>query len=681
MRTKSILTILFTLSISIIACSKITTTLPVTDTAVVLTKTTTPQPTSTRQTEKPTSTTEEQSNEPFFISGELHYTSPFFGAYLSAAFVLLEDETGFIQRNEHFTFTLKSQVIGPVEVIDDETLSYQLELPAHPQATLNDLDHDGIEEPGLQVFAIAFWSNTWGGPFLEPRDGAGWSTGYASTTIDENNDGEINGGTLVIWAPDDQQDFPSGFGDDGKLFTDDDPVTHVPAGYSIVDLNQTPFKIYKEAEPKIDLFEGNIQINDYSDLSYQEAFDAMFKKVSKEYPFTKEKGIDWDALYNKYEPEIKKAQTPKAYRIALYHFIHAIPDAHVSIEMNENNFSDFFDRCGGGLGMVLTELSDRHVIISQIIDFEAADQAGLTVGTEIIKWNGKPIQQAISEVNPYLETFSSDHTRHLAQITYLTRSKPGTQVTLTVKPQGKTTTKNLTLISSREIESLMNAILEHIALPASPPIEGMIIPSLRAIGYIKINSFSEDRNLTAHLWTYYYNQFLDANVDAIIIDIRTNGGGSIGLASDIAGYFFDKETPIGYSSYYNEEIGAFETSEYTLTVKPAPKTFSKSVAVLVGPNCVSACEGFAYEMSLRPQTIIVGQYPTAGAYGEVARGQYKLPEDIKIQFPTGRSESLDGSLLIEGTGVAPTLLVPVLKQAVLKGDDVILNAAILALLK
>ena len=58
-----------------------------------------------------------------------------------------------------------------------------------------DVDQDDAEDTGVQVFAIAYWSNTWGDPFLETRDGTGWSNAYASTTTDAENDYEINGGT------------------------------------------------------------------------------------------------------------------------------------------------------------------------------------------------------------------------------------------------------------------------------------------------------------------------------------------------------------------------------------------------------------------------------------------------------------------------------------------------------
>jgi len=72
---------------------------------------------------------------------------------------------------------------------------------------------------------------------------------------------------------------------------------------------------------------------------------------------------------------------------------------------------------------------------------------------------------------------------------------------------------------------------------------------------------------------------------------------------------------------------------------------------------------------------VVGQYPTGGVEAEVARGEFELPEGIKLQFPTGRMVQPDGSLFLEGQGVQPTVHVPIDEQSVLSKDDVVLKAA------
>jgi hypothetical protein len=110
---------------------------------------------------------EDNPDEPVFISGDIPYTSPFFLNTISEPFVMLEDLAGFSQRDREFEFPVVGQAIGPVEIQEDGKLTYGLALPSIPQDTQLDLDNDGQEDVGVQVFAVAYWSNTWGGPFLE----------------------------------------------------------------------------------------------------------------------------------------------------------------------------------------------------------------------------------------------------------------------------------------------------------------------------------------------------------------------------------------------------------------------------------------------------------------------------------------------------------------------------------
>jgi C-terminal processing protease CtpA/Prc len=99
------------------------------------------------------------------------------------------------------------------------------------------------------------------------------------------------------------------------------------------------------------------------------------------------------------------------------------------------------------------------------------------------------------------------------------------------------------------------------------------------------------------------------------------------------------------------------------------------MALLVDQTCTSACEIESYGFSKLPNAIVVGQFPTGGVEAEVARGQFKLPEGIALQFPTGRIVLPDGSLFLEGQGVQPTLRVPITAANVLASDDAVLQAA------
>jgi C-terminal processing protease CtpA/Prc len=645
--------------------------LPVTETAQT---TPTPAATATPLPPIPVIAGEANPDEPVYIQGEIPYTSPFFLNTLSEPFVLLEDQAGFIQRDREFVFNLESQVIGPVIINPDDSLTYSLALPTIPQGTMVDVDQNGQNNPGVQVFGVAYWSNTWGGPFLEDRDGTGWSTAYASTITDPDNDDEIKGGILIVWAPDDQQGFPSGFGADDLLFTEDDPIQPVPAGYSIVDLDQEPFQIWKESRPFISLNEGEIALNDYSEDSYSEAFEKLFEKASREYPFTQDKAVDWQALYDEFAPQVAQASDPTDFYTVLREFTYRIPDGHVGLTIDPEVF---YQESGGSFGMILTELSDGQVIVSDLIPNTAATEAGIEIGAKIIEWDGQPVGQAIDQVTPFFGPYSTDHHKRQEQVVFLTRVPPGTRVNISYQNPGESRATEVRLTADVEYDSLFKAIPSLNQDELVLPIEGQVLGG-SGLGYIRINTFSDDYRIMAQLWEHYLQGLIDNQVPGLIIDVRTNGGGSSGMAYDFAGYFFDQLIPLYQSSYYNDRTGQFEYTDHPAEVEPGPIHFEGPVAVLVSPYCVSACEGFSNAMSMENRAIIVGHYPTAGAFGEVGRGQYKLPADISMQFPTGRPETMDGRLYLEGTGVLPDISVPVTEASALNRIDAVLQAAIQA---
>jgi len=615
-------------------------------------------------------------NEPVQVIGTIPFTSPFFINSIAEPFVMLEDEAGFVLRDREFEFPLASQTIGPVDLVDDTTLSYTLSLPAVPAATMVDVDNNGEEDQGVMIFAVAYWSNTWGDPFLEERDGTGWSNAYTSAFTDPNRDDEIKGGTLIIWAPDAEQGFPSGFGSDELLFTEDDPITSIPAGYSIVDLNQEPFEIYKEARPEITLLEGEVAVNDYSDMDYEEAFNAFFAKASSEYPFTQDKNIDWDSLYSKYSSQVADARNDTDFYKALHDFTLEIPDGHVGLSFNADVF---YEERGGGIGLVLTELSDGRVIATQVLPGYPAASEGIQVGAEIISWNDVIISQAISAEVPFLGPYSTDHARRIGQVSSLTRMPPGDRVTISYRNPGSSSAKEISLTSVVEYDSLFATLYYFNFDLIELPIVGEVFEDV-GLGYIRVTTFSDDYNLLARLWERYIENLIDNEIPGLIIDIRENSGGSGGLALDFAGYFFDEEIVLSINKYYNEITGEFEPRDIPSRIEPAPLYYEGAVAVLVSPDCASACEGFANALAQGGRSVVVGHYPTAGMFGEVGRGQYDLPAGLSMQFPTGRPETPDGELLIENVGVVPDILVPVTEESALGIEDTVLQAAVKELL-
>jgi C-terminal processing protease CtpA/Prc len=623
---------------------------------------------------------------PKIVTGSVTYTNSFFTQGVAEPEIVLEDEGGFVTRNRKFVIPIKSQVIG--EITSDfytSPFTYSLSLPGEPNGTLHDVNHDDKQDTGVMVFAVAYWTNTWGDPYLERRDqgGGGWSSAYASTKISTDRDTylEVYGGKYLIYAPDDGQQFPSGFGADKKLFTDDDPIMDLPAGWSVIDMDQTPFEIDRSETPKIDLYEGETAAeDDFSNLSYTEAFDKMVDKFKKEYAWTELKHIDWDAKAAEFRPRFEEAEKNKdvhAYALALRDFFWSIPDTHVGSNVASLLSKDFSDETAGGLGFAMRETDDGKFIANFILQGGPADQAGMQWGAEIISLDGKPTSDVVDAAQPWSAPFSNPVVKKLQQLRYALRFKLDKgQVEVKFKnPGGGEKTAQLDVVAERDSFNFSSFYAGQ--SPTALPVEFGVLPS--GYGYIKISSFLDNDVLSIQVWERAIRYFKDNNIPGVILDMRINGGGNGWLADQMAAYFFDKETVVGNTAYYNKGSGEFYMDPGDQMSMIPPQTdlqYSGPVAVLVGPACASACEFFSYDMTINDRAMIVGQYPTEGAGGSVE--PFLMPEGISAQMTFGRAVDAQGNIHLEGKGVIPTVKVPVAVETLQQqasGVDVVLAAA------
>lgn len=622
------------------------------------------------------------------ISGSVDYTSPYFTLGVAQPLVILEDQAGFVDRNEHFLMPVESQTIGQITTdFFTSPFEYSLALPIEPQGSYRDVDNDSSEDQGVQVFAIAYWDNTFGDPFLEERDlyGGGWSTAYASTRISDEieTEREIIGGVFLVYAPDAEQGFPSGFGEDGLLFTEDDPIVILPQGYTIVNLDAEPFSFDRSRNPVVDLIEPEgIALVDYSEQSYPEAFNSLIDLLKKEYAFTEYKGIDWEAKRTEFLPLFESAaadEDSRDYQRALRDFSWSIPDGHVSGPFIRE---DFQQDIAGGLGIAIRETEAGPVIVNFVTEGSPAEEAGITLGTEIVSIDGVPIADVISNAVAHSAPFSTGHFQRLQQMRYAVRFPIETEVELTWKDaDGEEVTETMKVIG--EYDSFSFSSFARGTTGFEIPVDYELLEAdeygENDYGYVKIDSFSDNSVLTVQLWERMIRTLKRYAINGLIIDMRQNGGGSGFLADQMAAYFFHEPHVLGNAGYYDEDRGEFyfnPDGEDRYYLPAEDLRYDGEVVVIVGPFCLSACEFFSYDLTIEDRAHIVGHYPTGGLGGSIK--SIKMPDDEYFTFTIGRAVDPEGEIHIEGIGVVPTVLVPITRETLLadEDDDVLLDAAV-----
>ncbi|HEX7568152.1 MAG TPA: S41 family peptidase [Anaerolineaceae bacterium] len=616
--------------------------------------------------------------QPVRITGGFTYTNGIaVETYYVEQAVALADMHGFVVRDQEWKTPIDGQALGYLSIDKVKKQGvYHLDLPAQPEGTYNDVSHRNQNDAGVQIFAVSYWPNLAGGPFAEGDDPSlGWPNYLASVETDSGNKNEVIGGKLIVYAPDDKQLFPTGYGADGLLFTADDPEGPLPAGYSVIDLDQKPFGISRKSSQDVTLYEPkDYAVKDFSNLSYSAAFKQAFDLISTHYAFNGIAGKqpDWNKLYADLAPRIAQAEANKdanAYYKALLDFTLAFKDGHVSLSGGQAESTFMIASLYYGYGFAIRELDSGQTIAVFVLQNGPADNAGMKVGAEITAFNNTPIHDAISAANT-LQPSSTDYGKRYDQAQMLTRGANGSQASVTFKNPGEAA-QTVTLRAVRETQSFRATYLFSNQDPTALPVEYKILPS--GAGYVKINSNDDDLNLIVRLFQRALQTFKDNNVPGIIIDMRLNPGGSpLGLA----GFLTNHDILLGQLEYYSGTTGKFEPDGPPERFTPNVEQYTfKKMALLVDQSCYSACELEAFGFSQVPGMMVIGMYPTGGTEAEVSRGQFNLPEGISLQIPFGRFVLPDGSLFLEGSGVQPTLKVPITAQNVLSTDDVVLNTA------
>lgn len=170
------------------------------------------------------------------------------------------------------------------------------------------------------------------------------------------------------------------------------------------------------------------------------------------------------------------------------------------------------------------------------------------------------------------------------------------------------------------------------------------------IGYLDLRSFTGAA--TAGATAIAAMNFL-AHSDAIIVDLRQNGGGSPSMIQLISSYFF--EEPVHLNSFYvraQDTIEQFWTQAYV----QGPKMVNTDLYILTSDYTFSGAEEFTYNMKNLERATIIGDTTGGGAHPVEFHTFANLGVVLKVPF--GRAINPITGTNWEGTGIVPDIVVP-----------------------
>ncbi|WP_236614034.1 S41 family peptidase [Nafulsella turpanensis] len=186
------------------------------------------------------------------------------------------------------------------------------------------------------------------------------------------------------------------------------------------------------------------------------------------------------------------------------------------------------------------------------------------------------------------------------------------------------------------------------------------------IGYIDFRQFAppekEARQTVASAMGFV------RNADALIIDLRKNGGGHPEMVQLIMSYFF-KEKPIHYNSLYDRPTNTTK-DYYTLKTVEGPRMPEVELYVLTSGFTFSAAEELTYNLQTQKRATIVGEVTGGGAHPTQS---FAVNDDLVLNVPVARAINAVTKTNWEGRGVMPDIPS--------EADKALLKARYLALAK
>lgn len=381
--------------------------------------------------------------------------------------------------------------------------------------------------------------------------------------------------------------------------------------------------------------------------------------------------LDWDKTYLEFLPKVLATESTLEYYRVLQMFCAKLKDGHTNIFMPNELGDEVLRRPA-----IVTQLVEKKVIIIRLLD-EKLKNEGLAIGQEIVEIDGVPVKKYAEEkVLPFIsESTPQAFESRLYQFDLLNGAltKP---IELTIKDvKGTVFKKSFPRLSASERSKLVTQ---------RPPFEMKMLT--HNIAHIKVNTMVDE----AKADEIFAQNFAEiSKADALILDLRENGGGSSRVGYRILAFLVD--TSFKQSKWFTREyhpafrpwnrlektFGNENATEHSLeAIKKwrgeSVEPFLKPVIVLTSPRTGSAAEDFLVAFKPLKRGLIIGE-PSNGSTGQ----------PLNISLPGGGSARIcskydtfpDGTAFV-GIGVMPDILASPKISDFVEGKDSVLEVAV-----
>ncbi|MBE4907676.1 S41 family peptidase [Bacillus luteolus] len=168
------------------------------------------------------------------------------------------------------------------------------------------------------------------------------------------------------------------------------------------------------------------------------------------------------------------------------------------------------------------------------------------------------------------------------------------------------------------------------------------------IGYIDLRNFHHPTQAGE---TAVHAMNLIKDTEALIFDLRKNGGGSPEMVALISSYLFEEKVHL--NSFYFRPTDTMSESWTNPNQVQGTQYINKPVYILTSNYTFSAAEEFTYNLKNLNRATIVGEITRGGAH---PGGFQPITNNFEAFIPTGKAINPITNTNWEGTGVEPHIL-------------------------
>ena len=394
----------------------------------------------------------------------------------------------------------------------------------------------------------------------------------------------------------------------------------------------------------------------------------------------------WDDAFKENIVKVQESKNDYEYYRALSKFCALLKDGHTNIYLPKYLQEYEFVTMFGDYRLFLKNV-DHKVIVERVNE---SKQDEIPIGSIITEVNGVSTDDYLHKhVKPYISS-STDYVLNDIAAYNLLKGIKGQSFQIKIQtPKGETKTLSVT----------HNKTTENEVFPAFEAELFKLQWHENGIAHISLHSFSDDKinqEFVEKLPELY-------KAKALIVDLRSNGGGNTNIGTDILKYLIN-DTILHHSRYstrehraafkawgiqlepkdtvqnawnqkcylYNHDLKFYNFDYEPDTIHLVAKRLVVPTAVLIGHNTASAAEDFLISADNQKHFIKIGER-TFGSTGQPYL--FPMPGGGNARVCTKKDTYPDGREFV-GVGIIPDIeVVPTLNDYI-NNNDVVLDKAI-----